>query len=111
MVLVAVEPGLNGTPGELARVAFFVKEGHGGDMLDAVVPGASRGGVDGTEHTHLEVNRRLLHEGSPGVKEHSSKRKRTAPRQQVLLRTFAETGSTEGDELRWKCGKEAQQQE
>ena len=42
VVLVAVEPGLDGAPGELAGVAVLVEEGHGGDVVDAFVAGASR---------------------------------------------------------------------
>lgn len=70
MVLVAVEPGLDGTPGELATIPFLVEEGHGGNVVDTLVPGASWGGVDGPEHTHLQIDRRLLHEGSPQVESH-----------------------------------------
>ena len=67
VVFVAVVPGLDGAPGELAWVAFLVEEGHGGDVVDAFVAGSSLGGVDGAEDAHLQVDRRLLHEGSPWV--------------------------------------------
>ena len=63
VVFVAVEPGLDGAPGELAWVALLVEEGHGGDVVDALVAGASRGGVDGAQDAHLQIDRRLLHEG------------------------------------------------
>ena len=72
VVFVAVEPGLDGAPGELARVALLVEEGHGGDVVDAFVAGSSRDGVDGAEDAHLQIDRRLLHEGSPDGEEHSS---------------------------------------
>ena len=62
VVFVAVEPGLDGAPGELAWVAVLVEEGHGGDVVDALVAGSSRGGVDGAEDAHLQIDRRLLHE-------------------------------------------------
>ena len=65
VVFVAVEPGLDGAPGELAWVAFLVEEGHGGDVVDAFVAGSSVDGVDGAEDAHLQIDRRLLHEGSP----------------------------------------------
>jgi hypothetical protein len=65
VVFVAVEPGLNGAPGELSCVALFVEEGHGGDVVDAFVSGAAGDGVDGSEDAHLEVDRRLLHKSSP----------------------------------------------
>ena len=65
VVLVAVEPGLDGAPGELARVALLVEEGHGGDVADAFLACASRYGVDGAEDAHLEIDRRQLHEFSP----------------------------------------------
>ena len=42
VVFVAVEPGLDGAPGELARVALLVEEGHGGDVVDAFVAGSPR---------------------------------------------------------------------
>ena len=42
VVFVAVEPGLDGAPGELAWVALLVEEGHGGDVVDAFVAGSSR---------------------------------------------------------------------
>ena len=42
VVFVAVVPGLDGAPGELARVALLVEEGHGGDVVDAFVAGAAR---------------------------------------------------------------------
>ena len=61
VVFVAVEPGLDGAPGELAWVALLVEEGHGGDVVDAFVAGSSRDGVDGAEDAHLQVDRRLLH--------------------------------------------------
>ena len=67
VVFVAVVPGLDGAPGELAWVAFLVEEGHGGDVVDAFVAGSSLDGVDGAEDAHLQIDRRLLHEGSPGV--------------------------------------------
>ena len=67
MVFVAVVPGLDGAPGELAWVAFLVEEGHGGDVVDAFVAGSPVDGVDGAEDAHLQIDRRLLHEGSPGV--------------------------------------------
>src|SRR5271170_5385180 len=65
VVLVAVEPGLDGPPGELAWVAVLVEEGHGGDVEDAFVACSSLCGVDGTQDTHLQIDGRLLHEGSP----------------------------------------------
>ena len=62
VVFVAVEPGLDGAPGELAWVAFLVEEGHGGDVADALVSGSSVDGVDGAEDAHLQIDRGLLHE-------------------------------------------------
>ena len=43
VLLVAGEPGLDGAPGELARVAVLIGEGHLADSLDAAwmeLPGA-----------------------------------------------------------------------
>jgi len=65
VVFVAVVPGLDGAPGELAWVAFLVEEGHGGNVVDAFVAGFSLNGVDGAEDAHLQIDRGLLHEGSP----------------------------------------------
>jgi hypothetical protein len=65
VVLVAVVPGLDGAPGELPRLAAFVDEGHGGDGVDPFVPGATGHRLDGTEHPHLQIDRRLSHEGPP----------------------------------------------
>jgi hypothetical protein len=65
VVFVAVVPGLDGAPGELARVALLVEEGHGGDVVDAFVAGSPQGGVDGAQDAHLQIDGRLLHEGSP----------------------------------------------
>jgi hypothetical protein len=63
VVFVAVVPGLNGAPGELAWLAFLVGEGHGGDVVDAFVPGSAVDGVDGAQDAHLQVDRRPFHEG------------------------------------------------
>ena len=41
VVLVAVEPGLDGAPGELAGLPCLVEEGHGGDLVHAFVAGLS----------------------------------------------------------------------
>jgi hypothetical protein len=57
-VLVAVEPGLDGAPGELPRVAVFVGESHGGDGVHAFVAGLPGDGVDGAEDAHLQVDGR-----------------------------------------------------
>jgi hypothetical protein len=65
VVFVAVVPSLDGAPGELARTAVLVEEGHGGDVLDAFVAGFSLDGVDGAQDAHLQIDRRLLHQGSP----------------------------------------------
>lgn len=62
VIFVVVEPGLDGAPGELSRVAFFVEEGHGGDIADAFASCSSVDGVDGSEDAHLEVDGRLFHE-------------------------------------------------
>ena len=64
VVFVAVEPGLDGAPGELAWVALLVEEGHGGDVVDAFVAGSAGGGVDGAEDAHLQIDRRQLHESN-----------------------------------------------
>ncbi len=69
VVFVAVEPGLDGAPGEAAGVALFVEEGHGGDVVDAFVAGTSVDGVDGAEDAHLQIDRGLLHEVAPGLAE------------------------------------------
>jgi hypothetical protein len=65
MNFVAVVPGLDGSPGEGSRVAFFVDEGHGSNVADSLVPCSALHGVDGAEDAHLEVDRRLFHEASP----------------------------------------------
>ena len=65
VVFVAVEPGLDGAPGELARVAFLVVEGHGGDVVDTLLPGSPVDRVEGAQHAHLQIDRRQLHESSP----------------------------------------------
>src|SRR5205807_6866046 len=65
VVFVAVEPGLDGASGELARVALLVEEDHGGDVVDAFLAGATEDGVDGAQDAHLQIDRRLLHESSP----------------------------------------------
>ncbi len=65
VVFIAVVPGLDGAPGELAWVALLVEEGHGGDVVDAFVAVFSLHGVDVAEDAHLQIDRRLLHEGSP----------------------------------------------
>ena len=65
VVFVAVEPGLDGAPGELAWVALLVEEGHGGDVVNAFVAGSPLDGVDGAEDAHFQIDRGLLHEDSP----------------------------------------------
>ncbi len=65
MIFVAVEPGLDGAPGEAAQVALLVEEGHGGDVEHALVASASEDGVDGAQDAHLQIDRRLFHEGTP----------------------------------------------
>ena len=65
VVFVAVVPGLDGTPGEAARVALLVEEWHGSDVMHALVPGSPFDGVDGAQDAHLQIDRGLLHEGSP----------------------------------------------
>ena len=52
VVLVAVEPGLDGAPGELAWVALLVEEGHGGDLVHAFVAG-SAGAVSMAPRTRI----------------------------------------------------------
>jgi hypothetical protein len=64
VVFVAVEPGLNGAPGEAARVALLVEESHGGDAVDAFVACSPEGSVDGAQDAHLQINRRQFHEVS-----------------------------------------------
>ena len=66
VVLVAVVPGLDGAPGELALIAFLVEEGHGGDVVDAFVAGSALDGVDGAQNPHLQIDRRQLHQVAPG---------------------------------------------
>src|SRR5262249_34220540 len=66
VVFVAVVPGLDGAPGELSPVALLVEEGHGGDVVHALVSGSPLDGVDGAQDAHLQIDRRLLHEGPPG---------------------------------------------
>jgi hypothetical protein len=43
-------------------VALFIEEGHGGDGVNSFVASASFDSIDGTEDTHLQIDRRLLHE-------------------------------------------------
>src|SRR6185437_4753792 len=66
VVFVAVVPGLDGAPGEGTWIAVVVDEGHGGDVVHAFVARPSRDGVDGAEDAHLQIDRRLFHEASPG---------------------------------------------
>ena len=61
VVFVAVVPGLNGSPSELARVALLVEKGQGGDLVDPLVPGSALDRVDGSQDSHLQIDRRLLH--------------------------------------------------
>ena len=118
VVFVAVEPGLDGAPGELAWVALLVEEGHGGDVVDAFVAGSPVDGVDGAEDAHLQIDRRLLHEcspvGGPCWGEGRLKHKRSGQRRQLaLLAIFADVmrqaalpggdNSVTGTSWRWRA--------
>ena len=61
VVFVAVVPGLDGAPGELARVAVLVGEGHLADGFDAGGDGMARGHVNGTEHPHFQISSGIAH--------------------------------------------------
>ena len=63
VLLVARIPGLDGAPGELARVAVLVGEAHLADGLDAGLDGVARRAVDGAEHPHFKVGRWISHNG------------------------------------------------
>ena len=60
--LVAGIPGLDGAPGELARVAVLVGEGHLADGLDAGLDGVALGHVNGAEHPHFQIGSGISHE-------------------------------------------------
>lgn len=65
VIFVTVEPGLDGSPGELPWVSLFVEECHGGNIANTFVSSSSVNGVDGAEDAHLEIDGRLFHECSP----------------------------------------------
>ena len=64
VLLEAGVPGLDGAPGELARVAILVGEGHLADGLDSGLDGVADGHVDGTEDAHFEIGSGVSHECS-----------------------------------------------
>jgi hypothetical protein len=55
-------PGLDGAPGELARVAILIGEGHLADDLDPGLDGAAFGHVDGAQHPHFQIHSGIAHE-------------------------------------------------
>jgi hypothetical protein len=50
-----------------SRFPFLVEEGHGGDVLGALVAGSAIDGVERAQDAHLQIDGRLLHEVSPSV--------------------------------------------
>ena len=59
---VAAQPGGDGAPGELARMAILVGEGHLADGLNALSLGVALGHVHGAEHAHFQINGGISHE-------------------------------------------------
>jgi len=55
-------PGLDGAPGELARMAILVGEGHLADGFDAGVDGVAGGQVNGAQHPHFQIHSGIAHE-------------------------------------------------
>src|SRR5208282_1536484 len=62
VLLVARVPGLDGAPGELARLALLVGEGQLTDRPDAGLEAVALGHVDGPQHAHLQIRSRIFHE-------------------------------------------------
>ncbi len=60
--LVAGVPGLDGAPGELARMPVLVGEGGLADGSDAGDDGLAFGHIDRTEDTHFEVGSWISHD-------------------------------------------------
>ena len=60
--LVAGVPGLNGAPGKLAHMTLLVAEAHLADGFDAGLNGVARSHVDGAEHAHFQIRRRISHD-------------------------------------------------
>ncbi len=54
-------PGLDGAPGELAGLAVFVEEGHGGDGLVAGFHRVAGGVFERAENAHFEVVGGVFH--------------------------------------------------
>jgi len=102
VVFVAVVPGLNGSPSELARVALLIEKGHGGDLVDPLVPGSALDRVDGSQDSHLQIDRWLLHGvllawGMVDRKKRCPRSDRIKKRQLVLSPIFDEIVSAKRD--------------
>lgn len=67
VLVVAVLPGFDGAPFELARVALLVGEGHLADGLDAIADAVALGHVDGAQHAHFQVRSRIFHDALFGL--------------------------------------------
>jgi len=63
VLAVAAQPGGDGTPSELARLAILVGEGHLADGLDPLSLRIALGHVHGSEHAHFQVNGGISHNG------------------------------------------------
>lgn len=61
VLVVAHQPGLDGTPGEGAHIALLVGEAHLADRFDAIALGFAFGHVDRAQHAHLQVLARVIH--------------------------------------------------
>lgn len=55
-------PGLDGAPGELARVAVLVSKGHLADGFDPGMNGVAWRHVDGAQDAHFQIDGGISHE-------------------------------------------------
>ena len=61
VVLVAVVPRLDGSPGELVRLSFFISKRHRRDVLDSFVTRFPRCDIDRSEDFDFDVDRWPFH--------------------------------------------------
>ena len=61
VLLIAAVPGFDRAPGEVARIALLIGEGHLAHRLDAVADRIAGRHVDGPEHAHFEIRSRIFH--------------------------------------------------
>lgn len=65
VVLVAVQPGVDGAPGELTHVAVLVEELHAGNVAHAFPLRFSARRLDRAEHTHFQIRCWIFHDPMP----------------------------------------------